>query len=162
MNAQQITDVAAGAGFSGSALPVAVAIALAESGGNPGAHNPIGADDSYGLWQINMRGTLGPARRAAFGLTSNDQLYDPATNARAAFAISGGGSNFNPWTTFTSGAYRRYLAAAPTPSPLPAPGGSGGPADGTGDEPQAGDTGGGLSPLLVAGLAVLAVFILSD
>lgn len=91
-------------------LARAVAIAYAESGGNPRAHNPRAPDDSYGLWQINMRGDLGPARRQQFGIASNDQLYDPATNARAMFAISGGGKNWRPWTTY-GGA--RYLLALP-------------------------------------------------
>lgn len=112
MNAQEIASVAAGAGFSGDALRIAVAIALAESGGNPGAHNPVWPDDSYGLWQINMIGSLGPQRRAAFGLNSNNDLFDPAVNARLAYAISSGGSNFTPWTTFTHGKYLAYLPAA--------------------------------------------------
>jgi hypothetical protein len=90
---------------------IAAAVAQAESGGNASAHNPVPPDDSYGLWQINMLGPLGPARRAQFGLTSNSQLYDPQTNARAMFAISGGCSRFTPWTTYTSGAYRQFLGA---------------------------------------------------
>src|SRR3982750_492240 len=59
------------------------AIALAESNGNPTAHNAVPPDDSYGLWQINMRGKLGPARRQAFGIQSNTELFDPTKNARA-------------------------------------------------------------------------------
>ena len=44
---------------------IATAIALAESGGDPSAHNdnPKTGDDSFGLWQINMFKELGPARR---------------------------------------------------------------------------------------------------
>jgi hypothetical protein len=49
--------------FTPADAVVAVAIALAESGGNPAAHNPVPPDDSWGLWQINMRGHLGPVRR---------------------------------------------------------------------------------------------------
>ena len=41
------------AGFSPDQAVTMTAIALAESGGNPGAHNPNG-EDSRGLWQINM------------------------------------------------------------------------------------------------------------
>lgn len=119
MNAQDIASVAAGAGFSGEALRIAVAIALAESGGNPGAHNGRAPDDSYGLWQINMLGALGPQRRAALGLRSNSDLFDPMTNARAAFMISGGGSNFNDWATFNprNGTTPRYLAYLPSVVP---------------------------------------------
>jgi len=128
-------NLALGAGCSSEGATVAAAIAQAESGGNPGAHNPTPPDDSYGLWQINMLGRLGPARRALFGLTSNDQLYDPDTNARAMYSISGGCQNFNSWTTFTHGTYRNYLPVGGS-----SPGGSSsapGPDSSGGDEPGA-------------------------
>lgn len=134
MSPQDIAGYAAAAGFSGDALRIAVAIALAESGGNRLAHNPRPPDDSYGLWQINMLGALGPQRRAAFGLTSNADLFDPMTNARAAFAISGGGSNFNAWATFNprNRTTPRYLAYLPASIPLQ-PGLTPGPVDTGGD-----------------------------
>lgn len=91
-------------------LARATAIAIAESGGNTQAHNGRGRDDSYGLWQINMYGDMGPARRTQFGITSNSQLYDPAVNARAMFHISGGGKNWQPWSTYDG---LRYKAAYP-------------------------------------------------
>jgi hypothetical protein len=84
------------------------AIAMAESGGNPRAHNPVGLDDSYGLWQINMLGAMGPSRRAQFGITSNTQLYDPAVNARAAAKILSG-QGLAAWSTYTNGAYKKYI-----------------------------------------------------
>lgn len=108
----QIAGAAKAAGFSGSALAKAVAIALAESSGNPNAHNAVPPDNSYGLWQINMLGSMGPARRKQFGLKSNDDLFNPTTNAKAAYAISNGGKNFGPWSTYTSGAYLRYMSRA--------------------------------------------------
>jgi hypothetical protein len=100
------------AGFTPSEARVATAIALAESGGHPRAHNPTPPDNSYGLWQINMLGSLGPGRRGRFGLHSNSDLYDPGTNARAAYEISGGGSTWRPWTTYTRGSYLRFLSPA--------------------------------------------------
>lgn len=106
---QALQDVWKQAGGPAAQAPVAAAIALAESGGRPDAHNPRPPDDSYGLWQINMLGRLGPARRQQFGLSSNEQLYDPLTNARAAVAISGGGKSFGAWSTYTNGAYRSHL-----------------------------------------------------
>lgn len=118
------------AGGSSALAPVAAAVALAESGGNPTAHNAKPPDDSYGLWQINMYGSLGPSRRNAFGLNSNTQLFDPLTNAKAAVAIGKGG--FGPWTTFTSGAYKKYLNGSVPPdlnsigSGIAGVGGSGG------------------------------------
>ena len=108
----QIAGAAKAAGFSGSALAKAVAIAIAESGGNPRAHNAVPPDNSYGLWQINMIGSMGPSRRRQFGLKSNNDLYDPTTNARAAYAISGSGKNFKPWSVYTSGVYLRHMSRA--------------------------------------------------
>jgi hypothetical protein len=105
----QIAEYAHDAGFRGQDLTVAVAVAMAESSGDPKAHNPVPPDNSYGLWQINMIGSLGPARRDEFDLENNRELFDPAENAKAAWAISGHGDSFQPWTTYTSGAYKKYL-----------------------------------------------------
>lgn len=112
LSPEQIAQAAHQAGFRGQDLTTAVAIALAESGGDPRAHNPVPPDNSYGLWQINMIGALGPDRRHQFHLDSNKELYDAETNAQAAFAISGKGNSFQPWTTFTSGAYKSHLDEA--------------------------------------------------
>lgn len=99
------------AGFRGQGLANAYAIALAESGGRARAHNPNAAtgDNSYGLFQINMLGKMGPARLKQYGLSSNNDLFDPLTNAKVAYKMSHGGTNFQPWTTFTSGKYKNYL-----------------------------------------------------
>jgi hypothetical protein len=87
---------------------IMAAIAMAESGGNPGAHNPVPPDNSYGLWQINMLGAMGPARRREFGITSNEALYNPAINARAAAKILKS-QGLAAWSTYTNGAYKKYL-----------------------------------------------------
>jgi hypothetical protein len=99
------------AGGSAATAPIAAAIALAESAGNPSSYNGNAGtgDNSYGLWQINMIGSMGPARLKEFGLTSNTQLFDPLTNAKAALKVSNGGTNFGPWTTYTHGTYKKYL-----------------------------------------------------
>ncbi len=77
-------------------LSMAVAIAMAESLGNPKAYNGKGRDDSYGLWQINMKAhTLGE-----LGISSKEALYDPVTNARAMVKISKSGSSWSQWTTY--------------------------------------------------------------
>lgn len=94
---------------AGMANPqVMAAIAMAESGGNPNAHNVIPPDDSYGLWQINMIGSMGPTRRKEYGITSNDALFNPAVNAKAAAKILSG-QGPSAWSTYTSGAYKKYL-----------------------------------------------------
>lgn len=112
LSPEQIARHAHDAGFRGQDLTIAVAVALAESGGDPRAHNPTPPDNSYGLWQINMLGAMGPARRREFGLGSNRELFDPAENARAANKISGDGRSWTPWSTYTNGAYKRHLDEA--------------------------------------------------
>ena len=99
------------AGFSGSGLATAYAVAKAESGGRPSAHNPHAStgDDSYGLFQINMLGSLGPDRRKKFGLSSNQDLLDPATNAQVAYTMSHGGTDWGPWAAYTNGSYKKFL-----------------------------------------------------
>lgn len=102
--------VAQEAGFSGRSLVVAVAIAMAESSCNPTATNAnSNSSVDYGLWQINT----------VHGLPVSC-LFDPLCNAKAAYDISSGGTNFYPWCTYDypacggagQGAYRQYLGAA--------------------------------------------------
>jgi len=76
-------------GSSGQAI-TAASIAMAESSGQQFA---TGAAGERGYWQINPdHGSL--------------STYDPLGNAKAAVAISDDGTNWTPWTTFTSGIYR--------------------------------------------------------
>ncbi|SES27929.1 Excreted virulence factor EspC, type VII ESX diderm [Lentzea xinjiangensis] len=112
LSPEQIAQHARAAGFHGQGLTIAVAVALAESNGDPRAHNNKPPDDSYGLWQINMLGAMGPERRRQYGLDSNRELFDPRVNAEVANSLSGDGRSWTPWTTYTSGAYRKYLDVA--------------------------------------------------
>jgi murein DD-endopeptidase MepM/ murein hydrolase activator NlpD len=102
----EIYRAARAAGFDRDGATTWTAIALAESGGNAAARNPKG-EDSRGLWQINVNPAVRPNKWG--------DLYDPLTNARAAFEISGGGRNMQPWTVThahnqgTSRDFRRYL-----------------------------------------------------
>lgn len=112
--AQEVAAYAYQAGFRGQRLITAVAIAGAETAGSYDytAHNTTPPDDSYGPWQINMYGSLGPARRQKFGIAQDSDLFDPATNARAAFIVSAGGLNWKPWSTYKNGAYKKYIPEA--------------------------------------------------
>ena len=97
-----IAGYASNAGFTGIDLVTAVAIAYAESSGNPNAVGDNG--DSTGLWQINL-----PNHPEYQGV----DLTNPQTNANAAFAIySAAGNSFSPWTTFNTGAYQQYNGQA--------------------------------------------------
>ena len=78
------------AGGARSHAFIAAEIAMAESGGRQFAHSPT---NDFGYWQIN-------------GVHGAMATYNPIGNARAAIAISGNGSNWRPWTTYVTGAYR--------------------------------------------------------
>lgn len=96
-----------------SEATVMTAVALAESGGNERAHNRNAAtrDDSYGLWQINMYGDLGPRRRRQYGLASNAELFDPTRNAVIAGDIYRSQGKA-AWGAYRDDRYRRYLSEA--------------------------------------------------
>ena len=116
-----LLDVLKKAGFTGDALTTAYAVAKAESGGRSSAYNGPSngtGDDSYGLFQINMIGTLGPERLnktwhsadgSKFKLNDRSDLFDPLTNAKVAYHMSNGGKNWSAWTTYTSGTYKDFL-----------------------------------------------------
>lgn len=108
-------DILRQAGFTGPQLQMARAIMLAESGGRATAHNPNAGtgDNSYGLFQINMLGGMGPARRRQFGLSSNEALFDPLTNAKVAFQMSKGGTDWSAWSTYKRGDYKKFLGVNP-------------------------------------------------
>lgn len=86
-------------GFEGQNLREAWAIAKKESGGRPMALNlsKRTGDSSYGLFQINMIGDLGPERRDKFNLESNVELFNPVLNAEIAFHMSKGGEDWSSW-----------------------------------------------------------------
>lgn len=103
------------AGLTGEALKMAWAIGMAESGGDPSAFNGDSStgDQSYGLFQINMLGDLGPARLAQYGLSSNDELFDPMVNIRVMIEMSGNCTDWSPWSTYNRGDYEEFLGQFP-------------------------------------------------
>ena len=98
--ASTVAYVAAAAGFSGEDQPIAVAVAQAESGGDPNAThlNGNGTTD-FGLWQINS---------VHVALLAMGDWRDPAANARMAYAVWQQ-SGWRAWSTYKSGTYRKYL-----------------------------------------------------
>ena len=99
----------------GKSLDTAFAVALAESGGRAHAHNPYGKDDSYGVFQLNMKNddptdpNMGKKRLKIWHLQNNEQLYDPDTNLTAAFQASNKGTWWAHWATYSKGAFVQYL-----------------------------------------------------
>jgi hypothetical protein len=86
------------------------AIAQAESSNEDTARGDLGIQTSvwgpsYGLFQIRtlkQKTGTGDDRDIA-------ALTDPARQAKAAYNISKGGTDFSPWSTFTNGAYQKFL-----------------------------------------------------
>ncbi|SCG71775.1 SH3 domain-containing protein [Micromonospora rifamycinica] len=103
-------QVAYAAGFRNNPLVTAVAVAMAESSCNPsavGSNGPTAGCSNgsldRGLWQINN----------CYHPTVTDSCaYTAQCNANAAYNISSGGSNWQPWSTYNNGAYAGYLSAA--------------------------------------------------
>lgn len=118
-NVGQLKELALSVGFNEKNASIAAAVAMAESSGDSsndtiksGLYAKNG-ETSYGLWQINMTGALGPERIKQLGLSSYKDLYDPVTNARAAFKLSGG-SNWSPWSAYNNGKHLPFLKDAQT------------------------------------------------
>lgn len=99
------------AGGQASHTIEAVAVALAESSGDP---NAIGPTDDWGLWQING------VHAAFFGSQWVNRL-DPAENARMAVSVSAAGTNWAPWSTayanINASGWSSYLSGLEPGSP---------------------------------------------
>jgi lysozyme-like protein len=102
--------VASTAGFRSDRLVMAVAIGLAESDCTTGARHPNGATAGCpygsldrGLWQIND---------CYHAEVRDSCAYNAQCNANAAYTISAGGTNWQPWTTYINGDYAGRLAEA--------------------------------------------------
>lgn len=102
----QVGALAYNAGIvSQGALAISIAIAMAESGGKVNAtHKNADGSIDYGLWQIN--------NKAHPNYNTNQLITIASYNASAMFAISNGGTNWGPWTTFTDGMYKQFLSQA--------------------------------------------------
>jgi len=56
---------------------------------------------------------LGKERRRELGLSDNDQLYDPMTNARAMYYVLKTRKNgYSAWSVYKNGRYTQFLPAA--------------------------------------------------
>jgi len=102
-------------GFKGKALRSACAIAKAESNGRPLAFNGNlkTGDSSYGMFQINMIGELGPDRREKFDLSSNAELFNPVTNAQVALHMTKSGTDWSSWSSLNGTRYQEWYNKYP-------------------------------------------------
>ncbi len=115
MTVDELRALAREVGFAGISADIAAAVAMAESGGDPFAQGdphgtpgptPNGTSTSFGLWQVHA--PVHPQYDAAQLLTNVRYC------ARAAFEISSGGTNWQPWTTFRDGSYRKFMPGGAT------------------------------------------------
>jgi len=105
---QELVSVLEQAGFRGEGLRSAWAIAMRESHGRPdalGAVNPNGTRD-HGLFQINDI-------HVGRSIAASD-LNDPLANARAAYRMSKGGTDWSAWGIGHTGWARHLEVAQPT------------------------------------------------
>jgi hypothetical protein len=101
-----IAGYAQAAGLKGNAITIASSIAMAESKGDTSIINPGTAaipEYSVGLWQINLRA------HPQYTVTN---MKNPTQNAAAMYSISGGGTKWTDWSTYTNGAYLQYMGNA--------------------------------------------------
>jgi hypothetical protein len=115
LSAAQLVQLAQAAGTGGDPR-IAAAVALAESGGDPaavGTNSDQWRSRDRGLWQINDHWHPEVSDACAF---------DATCNARAAYVISNGWTDFHEWATFQSGAYLKFMpqVASVTQQPPPA------------------------------------------
>jgi hypothetical protein len=112
---EQLTELLKAVGFKGKALRSACAIAKAESNGRPLAFNGNlkTGDSSYGMFQINMIGGLGPDRREKFDLSSNAELFNPVTNAQVALHMTKSGTDWSSWSSLNGKRYQEWYNKYP-------------------------------------------------
>jgi hypothetical protein len=96
MDPRSIAEILVRRGFKKEDIWKMLAISHRESRWIPSVRNVGPVDDSYGLFQINMKGSLGESRRKQFGIAEDGELFDPKTNIKAA-RITYGGGNLRPW-----------------------------------------------------------------
>ena len=99
----ELIELLSTVGFKGKALRTAWAVAMKESNGRPVAHNKTVStgDNSYGIFQINMIGSLGTDRLALFnekfGMLKPTELFDPVTNVQVVYYMTDGGTDWSSW-----------------------------------------------------------------
>ena len=111
----QLVELLKAVGFKGKGLRTAWAVAKAESNGRPFAFNGNAktGDSSYGIFQINMLGTLGPDRRDKFDLDLNAELFSPVKNAEIVYHMTKGGTDWSSWSSYKKGAVNKWLHKFP-------------------------------------------------
>ncbi len=111
----QLVELLKAVGFKGQALKTAWAVAKAESNGRPFAFNgnTKTGDSSYGIFQVNMLGGLGPDRRNKYDLGFNAYLFNPVKNAEIVYRMTKGGIDWSSWSSYNKGVHYKWLNKFP-------------------------------------------------
>lgn len=111
----QLVELLKAVGFKGQALKTAWAVSKAESNGRPFAFNgnTKTGDSSYGIFQINMLGALGPDRKDRYRLDVYAELFSPVKNAEIVYRMTKGGIDWSSWSTYNKGAIYKWLDKFP-------------------------------------------------
>lgn len=112
---RELVELLKAVGFKGEGLRLAWAVAKAESNGRPFAFNGNvkTGDSSYGIFQINMIGSLGPDRRKKFDLGLNAELFSPVKNAKIVHHMTKGGKDWSSWSSYKKGATHKWIKLFP-------------------------------------------------
>jgi hypothetical protein len=108
---RQLVELLKAVGFKGEGLKMAWAVAKAESNGRPLAFNGNvrTGDSSYGIFQINMIGSLGPDRRSKYNLGVNAELFSPVKNAQIVYKMTKKGNDWSAWSSYKKGATSKWM-----------------------------------------------------
>jgi hypothetical protein len=108
-------------------IPLMIAIAMAESKGDPDAVGDVKLandkwDASIGLFQV--RSLRNPEKYSkADKLRIKDKLFDPVYNAKVAYEISKKGKDWSPWSTYNDDSYKEFLPSRSSRSQIRIAGG---------------------------------------
>lgn len=111
----EVARLAYAAGLRGDEIiATAVAVCTEESQRYDQAWNftEETGDRSYGLWQINLKGSLLEARLKEYNLKNGSDLYSPSVNARVMADLSKNGTKWTAWGAYTSGRYEKNMPEA--------------------------------------------------
>lgn len=94
LSARELSYLLYEAGFRGRSHKVAFGVAMRESTGRPRSFNGI----CYGLFQINMNGSLGDTRLERLKLQKREDLFDPLVAAKSAYFMTSRGKTWTAWS----------------------------------------------------------------
>lgn len=120
----QVYGFAKQAGFKGLSAVMITAIVAAESANKTDAIGDVNltepGEKSVGLTQINFRPSRDIVNGKVDAVRDPVANLDPQTNMNHAYSLSRQGTRWSPWSTYTNGAYVKFLGGARAAAGQPA------------------------------------------